>query len=119
MSAEEVKALTKNYSQLQHDVNGLRQTANLNSEDLRDIKYALLGNEDFNQDGLVTQFKKHAEKHAILEKKVADIEKVKEIEDKLITYKKGLFYTLFGTIGAGVLALLKAFGTFIFEHFKF
>lgn len=118
MSVTEVQELTKKYEKLQHDVNGLRQTAMLNSGDLRDIKNALLGNEEWEQEGLVSQLKNHTQRHVLLEKRVADIEQVKMIEEKLLTYKKGLFGIVFGSVGATIVLFLKSLGVFIMEHFK-
>lgn len=129
MSIAEVQELTKKYEKLQsdvdsvkkdingvrHDVNGLRQTANINSEDLREIKYALVGNEDYNQEGLVAQLKAHTQKHVLLEKRVDDIEKVRDIEDKISKYKRNFFRVLFGSIGAAIVWILEKLIPYIFH----
>lgn len=115
MSVAEVQELTKKYEKLQHDVNNLRQTASVNSQDLREIKYALLGNEDYNQDGLVTQLKTHTQNHVLLEKRVSDIEKVRDIEDKISKYKRNFFRVLFGSIGAAIIWVLEKLIPYIFH----
>lgn len=117
--AEQYHTLKHNHANMAQGVVNTQQALNRLEPLVEKLVEKITGDEKFGNLGII-QILKHQEKfNEDIHKRVSNIEEVGRTEEKLLTYKKGLLYTIFGTIGMGVLTLLKTFGAWFLEHFKF
>ncbi len=106
MSAEEVKALTKNYHDLQHDVNSLRQSVSNVEKSLQRIELGLFGDEDLSHVGVIKQL--HDYKLIVngIKQTVEDVRIAKEKEDAKIKVHKWWITGIASSIGGAIVWVL-------------
>lgn len=111
MSAEEVKALTKNYHELQHDVNALRQDFSNVQKSLQrieeNIEQALFGNEKIMHDGVIKKLHNNEQNIEALSELVRGIREEKALADAKFKKDKYWITGIASAIGGGLVWLIN------------
>lgn len=81
MSTAEVATLTKSYLEMQHDINGLRNSIKLTNESLQRIERALMGDEEIMHLGLIKTVTHNSKEIELITEKIRLIQEAKEIEN--------------------------------------
>jgi hypothetical protein len=98
----EIQEIVKNYKDIQHEVNGVKQGLTDVQKSLQRIETCLISDEEIGRIGLVQQVKDINYKVNEIDKIVKNIQK----DAELATARRSVWATVFGAIGAGLIWLL-------------
>lgn len=98
----EIQEIEKNYEKMSHDLNALRQDFSNAQRSLQRIETCLLSDKEINHVGLVDQVRD-------INTKVDEIDLIVkgiQLDAKLASARRGVWATIFGAVGAGLIWLL-------------
>lgn len=98
----EVQEIIKNYKDIQHEVNGVKQGLSNVQKSLQRIETCLISDEEIGRIGLVQQVKDINYKVNEIDQIVKNIQK----DAELASARRSVWATVFGAIGAGLIWLL-------------
>lgn len=101
-----ITVLSAQHNEIKNELNGMAHT-------LKRLDVGLLGDVNLNHEGLFVQVKNQCIKHEKLEARVTIIENLKNTEDVLSKYKKGLFSVIFLNAGVAILWVVEKILTFV------